>query len=114
MNSHTFGSLSAARTKVLMRPAARGQLVNDRHVQLAVERQPQRARDGRGRHHQQMRVVALAHELLALRHAELVLLVNDHQAKVLRREPALDQRMGADRERRLAAGRRLPAPGLWT
>ena len=90
--------------KGLDAPAAGRQLVNDGHVQLAVKRQPQRARNGRRGHHQQMRIMALAHELLALRHAELVLLVNDHQAKVVRRKPGLDQRVRADGEGRVAAG----------
>ena len=90
--------------KGLDAPAAGRQFVDDGHVQLAVKRQAQRARNGRRGHHQQMRIMALAHELLALRHAELVLLVNDHQAKVVRRKPALDQRVRADGERWAAAG----------
>ena len=99
--------------KGLDAPAARRQFVNDGHVQLAIDRQTQRARDGRRGHHQQMRIMALAHEFLALRHAELVLLVNDHQTKVSRRKPRFDQRVGADGEGRRAAldsAFRIPAP----
>src|ERR1035441_4281225 len=91
-------------------PGARRQLVNDRYIQLAVKRQPQCAGNGRRRHHQQMRVIAFPQELLALRHAELVLLVDDHQAKVLRREAGFDERMSADSECRalLVPGSRFP------
>ena len=94
-----LGQLIRRPHKGLDAPAAGRQFVYDGHVQLAVKRQPQRARNGRRGHHQQMRIMALAHQLLALRHTELVLLVNDHQAKIVRRKPCLDQRVRADRER---------------
>ena len=91
-----------------MRPRPGGNCVNDGHVQVAIERQAQRARNGRGGHDQQVGVTAFAHELLALRHAELVLLVNDHQAEVVgASKPGFDERVGADEERcrlRLKAG----------
>jgi hypothetical protein len=47
--------------------------------------------------------------LLALRHAELVLLVNNHQTKIVRRKPCLNQRVRADGEGRtlLDAGCRM-------
>jgi hypothetical protein len=65
-----------------------------------------------------MWVIAFPHELLALRDAELVLLVDDYQAEVLRREPGFDKRMSAYRERRLPRDASLRFPTLdirlWT
>ena len=77
-----------------MPPAAGGHFVNHRNVEVAVKRQAERARNRRGRHHQQMRIIAFAHQRLALRHAELVLLVNDHQAELRQ----IETRRSAKRE----------------
>ena len=77
-----------ASKKRLDPPSARRQLVDDRDIQFAVDCQTQRAGDRRRRHHEQMRVTALSNELLALRHAELVLLVDDDQAEVAGRKPS--------------------------
>src|ERR1035441_3644377 len=62
-----------------------------------------------------MRIMALAHQLLALRHPELVLLVNNHQPKVVRHKPALDQRVRPDSERWSLqdAGCRMLTPNSW-
>ena len=95
-----LGQAVARADEGLDAPAPGWQLVNDRDVQLAIEGQAERARDGGGGHDQQMRVAALAHELLALRHAELVLLVNDHQAEVGQLEAGSEQGVGADEEGR--------------
>ena len=73
-----------------MRPRPRRHLVNHRDIQIAIKRQAQRARNRRGRHHQQMRIIALAQKILALRDAEFVLLVNDHQSKPLQGETAIE------------------------
>src|SRR5437762_9449395 len=45
-----------------------------------------------------MRIMPFAHQLLALRHAELVLLVDDHQSKILHLETLLNQSMRADEQ----------------
>ena len=45
-----------------------------------------------------MWITPFAHQLLALRHAELVLFVNDHKAEVIRSERAFDERVRADEE----------------
>ena len=77
--------------KGLEAPAPGGQLINHRNVQIAVERQSKCARNGCRGHHQQVRITAFAHELLALGDAEPVLLINDDQAEVVRREAGLNQ-----------------------
>jgi len=64
----------------LHRLAAGRQLIDHADVQVAIERHGQRARDGRGGHHQHVR----RHRCLglhprALRHAEAVLLIDHHQ-----------------------------------
>src|SRR6266545_3586344 len=73
-------------------------MVHHRDVEVAVERQAERARDRRRGHHEQVWITPFAHQLLALRHAELVLFVNDHKAEVIRSERAFDQRVRADEE----------------
>ena len=57
------------------------QLVDHGDVQIAIEKQRQRARNRRGRHNQKMRLLTLAQQGGALRHAEAVLLVGDHQSE---------------------------------
>ena len=65
------------------RLAARRKLVDDRYVQVAVDRHRQRARDGRCRHHQHMGWDhVLAPKAGALGNAEPVLLVDDRQPQV--------------------------------
>ena len=83
--------------------AARGQLVDDRYVEVAVERHGQRARNGRGGHHQHMgRTPVLGPEPGALLDAEAMLLVDDHEAEVVELHAVFDQRMGADQNLHLA------------
>ena len=86
--------------KGLEAPAPGGQLINHRNVQIAVERQSKCARNGCRGHHQQVRITAFAHELLALGDAEPVLLINDDQAEVVRREAGLNQRVRANGQKR--------------
>ena len=64
--------------------AARRQLVQHRNIQVAVHEQPQRARDGRGAHDQQVRALCLARQQAALPHAEAVLLVHDGEAEIFK------------------------------
>ena len=75
--------------------AARRHLVQKAQVKIAVDGQRQRARDGRGGHHQQVRVRALAAQGGALGHAKPVLFVHDHQAQVGKLHRPFDQRVRA-------------------
>ena len=63
------------------RDASRRHLVDDRQVEVGVERQRQRARDRRGGHDQQVRICAFAAQRAALFDAEAVLLVDDGDAR---------------------------------
>ena len=58
--------------------AARRQFVENAHVQIAVKRQRERARNWGGRHHQhvRLRLVWLLHQFETLKHPESVLLVD--------------------------------------
>ena len=106
------------------RLASRRQLVHHRDVEVAVERQRQRARDRRRGHHQHVRRVrrlrALLAERRALHDAEAVLLVDDGDAEVVEAHAALDERVraadhvdlaGLDRFVQLALLLRLQAAG---
>ena len=101
---HQVDDLAPARGRQHQRADRRAPgrpLVDDRQVEVAVGRERQRARDGRGGHHQHVHVVALAAQLVALQHAEAVLLVHHRQAEALEGHLLLDQRVGADRDLRL-------------
>ena len=69
----------AWRGAIGVRPGGRSSTHRD--VEVAVGGERQRARDRRGRHHQHVGVVALAPQLVALQHAEAVLLVHHRQAR---------------------------------
>ena len=60
---------------------SRGQLVDDRDVQIAVDHQRQRARDRRGRHDEHVGFFCFSDQRRALAYAEAVLLVRDDQAE---------------------------------
>ena len=91
----------------LDRRAPRRALVHDRDVEVAVGGEGQRARDGRGRHDQHVHVAALAAQLLALQHAEAVLLVHHGQAEAVEGDVLLDEGVRAHRDLHRA---RRPAP----
>src|SRR5439155_8400878 len=59
--------------------------------------------------YQQVRVTPFANELLALDHAELLLLIDDDQAQVVGRETRFNQGVSANAER--VAGRGLRVAG---
>ncbi len=84
--------------------AARRQLINHAHFQVAIDGERERAWDGRRRHHQHVRIAAagLLHQREALPYAEAVLLIHDDQAEVGKVDFVLDQRLGADDELGLA------------
>ena len=85
------------------RLTARGQLVQHRNVQIAVENQRQRPGDGSGRHGQQMPPVGFLVEGGTLGNAEAVLLVHHDEGGVGNLHIILNQRMGAAQNQRLAA-----------
>ena len=86
--------------------AAGGQLVDDGDVEVGVITHGQGAWDGRGRHHQHVRLHAgglhLAAQGQALRHAKAVLLVNDRQPQALELDVLLNDRVRAHDQRGLA------------
>ena len=86
------------------RAAARRPLPQGRHVEVAIERERQRARNRRGGEQQHVGRRALADQRRPLLDAEAVLLVDDDQAQPLERHALLHQRVGADHEPRLPAG----------
>ncbi|MNV46390.1 hypothetical protein D3C71_1382200 [compost metagenome] len=88
--------------------AARGQLIDDRHIEVGVVAHGQRARDRGGTHHEHVGLHAMGCEFLPqgqpLRHAKTVLLVDDGQRQVLELHLLLDHGVGAHHQRGLAAG----------
>ena len=85
---------------------ARRQLGDRRGVEVAEDRHRDRARDRGGRHHQHVgRRAGLAAERGSLLDAEPVLLVDHDQPEVGELHLLLEQRVGADDDARLAAGR---------
>ncbi len=67
-------------------------------IEVAIGRQHQGARDGRGRHNQKIDGMALGRQRHALVHAETMLLVDHGQGEVGELDILLDQRMRADHE----------------
>jgi hypothetical protein len=66
--------------------ASRRQLVDHAHIQIAINRQRQRARNGRRGHHQYIRrrpfTGSLFQERLPLLHAEAMLFIDDPEAQL--------------------------------
>ena len=84
--------------------ASRRQLVNDAHVEVAVNGHGECARYGRGCHDQHMRrLVTLSPQLGTLCHAEAVLLVDDGQSEVGKLHRVFDDGMCADKNLHIAA-----------
>ena len=79
------------------------QLVDGGNIQIAVEREGQRARDGRRGHDQHVRVIAFLAQSVALLHAEAVLLIDDDEAEPLEVHIFLNQGVGANGNHRLPA-----------
>ena len=67
----------------LHRLASRRHLVDDRHVEVAVDGEGERARDRRRRHDQHVRIASLLPKRRPLHHAEAVLLVDDRQPEAV-------------------------------
>ena len=78
---------------------AAGRLLGElRDIEVAVGRQHQRARDGRGRHDQKIDGLRLGGERHALVHAEAMLLVDHGEREIGELDFLLDQRVRADDE----------------
>ena len=69
-------SCAPARDNLL---APRGELVDNRYIQISIKRQGQRSWDRGCGHHQHMRMVALLAQGVALLHAKAMLFIDDHQ-----------------------------------
>ena len=80
---------------------------DDRQLAHAGERQLQGARDRRRGQGQHMHLGAQRLELLLVRDAEMLLLVDDEQAEVLELDRLAEQRVGADHDVDLAVGEPL-------
>jgi hypothetical protein len=91
--------------------AAGRQLIDHGDVEVAVDGEGERARDGRGGHDEHVRRVGAEGALLAqggaLHDAEAVLLIDDGEAEVVEADAALDQRVRAAGDVDLAALERL-------
>ena len=91
----------------LHRPAARGQLAQDRDVEVGEAAEPQRPGDGRGGHVQDVGGEALGRlgvQRGALAHAEPLLLVHHGHRQAVEGHGLLDQRVRSHHQRQLAAG----------
>src|SRR5258708_5110712 len=78
------------------------ELIENGNVEVAIERERERARDGRGGEDEDVRGVAMGggfvHQALALQDAKAVLLVNGDQAQADEGDVVFNQRVGADDE----------------
>ena len=90
---------------------ARRAVAERRNVEVAEQRHRDRSRDGRGGHHQVMRIGAGLLQRRPLTHAELVLLVDHHQPELGERHVLLDDRLRADHQIDLAGGDQLQQGG---
>ena len=80
------------------RPPARRRRLDDADVAEPRERDLQRPRDRRGAHRQHVHAQPQLAQRLLLGHAEALLLVDDHQAEVLRLHVHRQQAVGADQD----------------
>ena len=77
-------------------------MADDARVQVAVDRERQRARDRRRRHDQQVGTRALGAQGIALPHTNTVLLVDDDKRQMLERHIIRKDRMGTKEDVELA------------
>ncbi|HLG08681.1 MAG TPA: hypothetical protein VI409_08450, partial [Gaiellaceae bacterium] len=91
----------------LHRLAARRLAIKLGDIHIAIERERERARNGRCRHHQKVRgLTALGGERQTLMNAEAMLLVDHHKGEVFEGNVLLDHRMRADDDVDLATRNR--------
>ena len=112
MRSHHFVAARLGERGGGHRRAPGRQLVDDRHIEVRVRSHRERARYGRRRHDQLMRLPPAARAFFAqahaLMHAEAVLLIDDREAERGELHALLKERMRADDERRAALAQRRP------
>ncbi len=77
-------------------------MADDARVQVAVDRERQRTRDGRRRHNEQVGTRALGTQGIALAHTKAVLLVDDDKRKMLKRHVIRKDRVSAKEDVKLA------------
>ncbi len=94
------------------RLASRRQLVDDGHLQIAVEHQRQRSGDGSGAHDQRMNPLPFVGQRPPLGHAEPVLFVGDGQRRSSEGHVLLNQSVGADERVQLPGFQRLLEQGF--
>ena len=79
--------------------AAWRKLIDDAHIEVAIERHRQCARYGRGGHHQHVRWnCRFCPKPGALGHAEAVLLIDHHEPELLEHDGILQQRVRTDED----------------
>ena len=76
--------------------SSRRHFVDHGDIQVAINRERQRARNGRSGHHQNIRGVALGRQPLPLHDAEAMLFVDDREAQLLPFDILFDQSVRAD------------------
>ena len=84
-----------------------GKFVENGHIEIAIDHQRERARNGRCRHDEKMRVFPLGGERGALIDTETVLLVGDDETEVLILHIGREQGVRADDEGKLAGAERF-------
>lgn len=103
VRARKWGLSAAGTTWLAMGERPSGELVEDRGLQVAEDGHGDRARDGGGRHDEEVgRLLALTAQGVALLDAEAVLLVHDDQTQVVELHLVLDQRVCADDDAGLA------------
>ena len=112
-------TLALPHHKGLHRDAARGELVNDGHVQVTVDDQRQGAGDGGGGHDQHvggrgLRCRPFGGQRRPLGHAEPVLLVSDDQPQAGEVHPLRQQGLGAHRQVHLPGAQGGPGRPLFS
>src|SRR5882724_9708676 len=97
--------------------AAGGQFIENGNVEVTIESERERARDGRGGEDENVRGVAVGggfvHQAFALEDAEAVLLVNGDEAEAGEGDVVFDERMGADDELGFAGADALEDGGFF-
>jgi len=69
------------------------EFVENGDIEIAIDGHPQRARDGRRGHDQDVGILALATERQPLEHAEFMLLVDDDKPELVRRVTIIEEGM---------------------
>src|SRR4029077_9870784 len=97
--------------------AAGRELVEDGNVEIAIESERERARDGRGGEDENVGRVAVrcgfVHQALALEDAEAVLFIDGDEAEARELDIVFDERVRADDESRFAGADAFESGGFF-